>query len=108
MNDVQGISFSLIIPAFVYIKPRVPISRVVRTKAIDTQFLRYTPFWILFFANALQGLGTFLPTLYLPSQLKCFLHFDSPDRVCLAFASDLNLDNGGTIALSLMNGKYVN
>ncbi|KAF8916010.1 major facilitator superfamily domain-containing protein [Mucidula mucida] len=82
-----GISFVVIIPAFPFIKSRTPVSQVVGPRQINTQFLKYNPFWILFAANILQGLGTFLPTLYMPT-----------------FASDLKLNDGGTIALSLMNG----
>ncbi|KAK0195059.1 MFS general substrate transporter [Armillaria mellea] len=65
----------LVIPAFPYIKPR---------------FLKYHPFWVLSIANLVQGLGIFLPTLYLPT-----------------FATDLGLNNAtsvGTWSLSLMNG----
>ncbi|KAG7446619.1 MFS general substrate transporter [Guyanagaster necrorhizus] len=80
----------LVLPAFPYIKPRVPISHIVHQRPIDTQFLKYHPFWVLFIANLVQGLGTFLPTLYLPT-----------------FATDLGLNNAtsvGTWSLSLMNG----
>ncbi|SJK97120.1 related to monocarboxylate transporter [Armillaria ostoyae] len=84
-------SFALVVlPAFPYIKPRVPASHVVHQRPIDTQFLKYHPFWVLFVANLVQGLGIFLPTLYLPT-----------------FATDLGLNNAtsvGTWSLSLMNG----
>ncbi len=77
-------SFTLmVLPAFPYIKPRVPASHIVHQRPIDTQFLKYHPFWVLFVANLVQGLGIFLPTLYLPSrstlyfEARCFSYLSS-------------------------------
>ncbi|KAJ3913037.1 MFS general substrate transporter [Lentinula edodes] len=81
----------LSIPCLPFIKPRVPVAHVVDIRSINTKFLRFSPFWILFAANIFQGLGSFLPSLYLPT-----------------FASDLNLGTtSGTLALSFLNGASV-
>ncbi|KAK0245399.1 MFS general substrate transporter [Armillaria nabsnona] len=86
-----GTAFTIFaLPALPYIKSRVPPSQIVHHRPINTQFLKFKPFWIFLIANLIQGLGTFLPTLYLPT-----------------FATDLGLNNAasaGTWALSLMNG----
>ncbi|SJL05286.1 uncharacterized protein ARMOST_08652 [Armillaria ostoyae] len=86
-----GTAFTIFaLPALPYIKSRVPPSQIVHHRPINTQFLKFKPFWIFLIANLMQGLGTFLPTLYLPT-----------------FATDLGLINAasaGTWALSLMNG----
>ncbi|KAK0232825.1 MFS general substrate transporter [Armillaria fumosa] len=86
-----GTAFTVFaLPALPYIKSRVPPSQIVHHRPINTQFLKFKPFWIFLIANLIQGLGTFLPTLYLPT-----------------FATDLGLINAasaGTWALSLMNG----
>lgn len=42
-------------------------------RSINTRFLTFSPFWILFAANIFQGLGSFLPSLYLPSTQQCLL-----------------------------------
>ncbi|KIY65693.1 MFS general substrate transporter [Cylindrobasidium torrendii FP15055 ss-10] len=83
----KGTSFCVIIPTFPFIKPRVPVAHIVQTRPVNTDFLRSSRFWILFMSNAFQGLGNFVPTLYMPT-----------------FATALNLHSGGTISLSLMNG----
>ncbi|KAE9395387.1 MFS general substrate transporter [Gymnopus androsaceus JB14] len=86
---VAFIVFSL--PCLPFIKPRVPIAQAVDMRAINTRFLTYSPFWILFIANMLQGLGGFLPYLYLPT-----------------FASDLKLGTtSGTLALAFVNGASI-
>ncbi|KAE9398983.1 MFS general substrate transporter [Gymnopus androsaceus JB14] len=79
------------IPCLPFLKPRLPVAQVVDVRAINTRFLTYSPFWILFAANILQGLGSFLPSLYLPT-----------------FASDLKLGTtSGTLALAFINGASV-
>ncbi len=65
-----GTAFTIFaLPALPYIKSRVPPSQIVHHRPINTQFLKFKPFWIFLIANLIQGLGTFLPTLYLPSRL---------------------------------------
>ncbi|KAF5388983.1 hypothetical protein D9757_005084 [Collybiopsis confluens] len=86
------------IPCIPFIKPRLPVTRVRITDMArgsrngGVRVLKSTPFWILFVANVCQGLGSFLPSLFLPT-----------------FASDLNLStaSSGTLALSLLNGASV-
>ncbi|KAF9065349.1 major facilitator superfamily domain-containing protein [Rhodocollybia butyracea] len=79
------------VPCLPFIKPRVPVAQVVEVRSINTAFLTYSSFWILFIANLFQGLANFLPSLYLPT-----------------FASDLNLGTtSGSLALSLINGASV-
>ncbi|KAF9071401.1 major facilitator superfamily domain-containing protein [Rhodocollybia butyracea] len=79
------------VPCLPFIKPRVPVAQVVEVRSVNTAFLTYSSFWILFIANLFQGLANFLPSLYLPT-----------------FASDLNLGTtSGSLALSLINGASV-
>ncbi|KAJ3788249.1 MFS general substrate transporter [Lentinula aff. detonsa] len=81
----------LSVPCLPFIKPRAPVAQVVDIRSINTRFLSFSPFWILFAANLFQGLGSFLPSLYLPT-----------------FASDLNLGTtSGTLALAFLNGASV-
>ncbi|KAJ7760996.1 MFS general substrate transporter, partial [Mycena metata] len=80
----------LIIPAFPYMKPRLPASKIA-PPPIDTSFMRSSTFWILFIANVFQGLPAYVPTLYLPS-----------------FAADTGLsDAAGSLTLSVLNGASV-
>ncbi|THU81514.1 MFS general substrate transporter [Dendrothele bispora CBS 962.96] len=78
----------VIIPCFPYLKGRLPVAQAVNTRSFHTQFFRNPVFWIIFVANMLQGFGSFIPSLYLPT-----------------FASDVNMSStAGTLAVSLMNG----
>ncbi|KAJ6538885.1 MFS general substrate transporter [Mycena vulgaris] len=82
----------LIIPAFPYMKSRfpTPISKTA-AHSIDMSFVTSSAFWILFGANLVQGLPTYIPALYLPS-----------------FAADLGLDEAaGSATLSVLNGASV-
>ncbi|KAJ7475407.1 MFS general substrate transporter [Mycena galericulata] len=80
----------LIIPAFPYMKPRLPVSKTT-AQSIDFSFVHSPAFWTLFVANLVQGLPTYIPTLYLPT-----------------FAADLGISNGeGSLTLSLLNGASV-
>ncbi|KAF9071441.1 major facilitator superfamily domain-containing protein [Rhodocollybia butyracea] len=82
---------TLAVPCLPFNKPRVPVAQVIDVPRINTGFLTYSPFWILFIANLLQGLASYLPSLYLPT-----------------FASDLSLGaTSGTLAVSLLNGASV-
>ncbi|KAJ7121354.1 MFS general substrate transporter, partial [Mycena crocata] len=80
----------LIMPAFPYMKSRLPASNAA-AQAISTSFLHSSSFWILCVANLIQGLPTYIPTLYIPT-----------------FAADLGLSNeAGSLTLSVMNGASV-
>ncbi|ESK94996.1 mfs monocarboxylate [Moniliophthora roreri MCA 2997] len=81
-------SVILIVPCFPFLKPRQPIAYMVAPRPVDFGFLKRNAFWVLCFANLSQGLGVFMPFLYLPK-----------------FASDLNLSTTyGALSVSLVNG----
>ncbi|KAJ7091979.1 MFS general substrate transporter [Mycena belliarum] len=83
----------LIVPAFPYIKSRHPASSFedAAVQSTNMSFLKSPAFWILFFANLVQGLPTYIPALYLPM-----------------FAADLGLDaTAGSATLSMLNGASV-
>ncbi|KAL0569553.1 hypothetical protein V5O48_012405 [Marasmius crinis-equi] len=76
------------VPCSRYLKPRLPVARSVAPASFDTQFARTSSFWILFVFNALQGLASLIPSLYIPT-----------------FTSDLNLGTkAGVVVLSIMYG----
>lgn len=66
-------------PLMCFIKPRLPVSSVRGTRATwvrlkhGWQFLRTRMFWILQIANIFQGLGYFMPSLYLPGMFPSFM-----------------------------------
>ncbi|KAJ7646749.1 MFS general substrate transporter [Roridomyces roridus] len=88
----MAIAFAvLIIPAFPYMKPRLPVSKSTTRSLEFNSFMRSPVFWILFAANLIQGLPTYIPVLYMPT-----------------FAADLGLsDNTGSLSLALVNGASV-
>ncbi|KAE9408727.1 MFS general substrate transporter [Gymnopus androsaceus JB14] len=80
-----------IAPCFLFLKPRLPVAKVVSSPQLNLQFLHSRVFWILFVANIIQGLGNFIPYLYLP-----------------IFASSLNLNSTyGTMGVALLNGASI-
>ncbi|CDZ98726.1 Monocarboxylate transporter [Phaffia rhodozyma] len=85
---VLAIIFAVFIPPVLpFIKSRYPKSQVVGTRRVNWSFVRNPAFWMFTAANTLQGLGIFIPSIYIPT-----------------FASDLGLTtNSGTLCLSLMN-----
>ena len=60
----------LIGPLLYFVKPRIPVSYTHQNSqasfAVGFGFLRTRSFWILEFGNVVQGLGYFIPALYLP------------------------------------------
>lgn len=85
--------------ALYFVRPRVPVARNLRQAAglprhsrkIDLVFLKRNTFWAFICANLFLSLGTFIPTIYLPS-----------------YAADLGLSKTfGTLLVSMMNGQSV-
>ncbi|MCJ1411932.1 hypothetical protein MMC19_006024 [Ptychographa xylographoides] len=57
-------------PLLYYIKPRIPVSpnhRASRNQEIDFKFLKQPVFWFMQAGSTLQGIGYFIPTVYLPT-----------------------------------------
>ncbi|KAF5373761.1 hypothetical protein D9758_000934 [Tetrapyrgos nigripes] len=75
-------------PCLPYLKGRLPVAQAVNTRSLDLRLLYQSAFWILFVANLFQALGSFFPSLYIPT-----------------FASDIHLSaTSGTLAIAFMNG----
>lgn len=62
--------FVATVPLYVFLKPRVPISRNPSRRSFDLSFLKTRIFLLHQFGNILQGFGYFLPALYLPTYAK--------------------------------------
>ena len=78
-------------PLLRYVKPRIPLSAQSQVRRFDISFLRTSTFWILEAGNVLQGLGFFVPNIYLPT-----------------YASSLGLSSiSGTLLVSLFNTTSV-
>ena len=78
-------------PLLYFVKPRLPIPRDSRARRFNLGFLASRTFWVFQAASIIQGLGYFIPTIYLPS-----------------YASSLGLEpNTGTIAIALVNAASV-
>lgn len=57
----------LIPPLLFFVKPRLPTSQNVGpTRNLDWRFLSDRQFWLFSLANCVQGLGFFVPGIYLP------------------------------------------
>lgn len=79
-------------PLLYYVKPRIPVSRTAsRPRRLDFGFLKSSTFWILQLGNVLEGLGFFIPNIYLPT-----------------YARALGLSSvAGTVTVSLFNATSV-
>ena len=54
-------------PLLLFVKPRLPLSMSSHTRRFDLRFLRTSTFWVLQAGNIFQGLGFFIPSIYLPT-----------------------------------------
>lgn len=78
---------TLSLPLVYLLRPRLPITSTSQPPRLDFTFLRTPTFWLLQTGNILEGLGYFIPSLYLPF-----------------FASSLALPpSSSTMLLSLIN-----
>lgn len=67
---LRAIAMALVVltgPLIPFLKGRLPASEQSQVARTDWTFLRSPLFWIYSVSNVLQGLGYFLPSLYLPS-----------------------------------------
>lgn len=77
-----------------FIKPRIPTPArnspdAIRSRKIDRNFLKHTPFYAFTGAILLTSLSNFVPSVWIPS-----------------FAADLNLSREtGTILVAVMSGS---
>ena len=99
-------------PLVYYMKPRVPVTdpKAARRQPIHLGFLKQPIFWFMESGNIIQGVGYFIPTIFLPSTCNhasrhCLLSFLSlVDRYMLAFADKIGLSElAGSSTFSLLN-----
>ena len=82
---------TLSLPLLYLLRPRLPISSTSQPPRLDFTFLRTPTFWLLQTGNILEGLGYFIPSVYLP-----------------LFARSLGLSpSTGTVLISLINTSSV-
>ena len=66
-----GAAFALLAtPLLFFIRPRLPLAHTRKHRALDLTFLRSSTFWIPQACNIAQGLGYFIPNIYLPVYAK--------------------------------------
>lgn len=57
-------------PLLYFVKPRIPASSATPTRQLNLNFLKTSTFLILELGNVLQGLGFFIPGIYLPTYAR--------------------------------------
>jgi len=80
-------------PALFFMKPRLPVRHHTNTgpQRVEIGYLKSSVFWILQIGNIIQGLGYFLPSIYLSS-----------------FAQSVGFSAvSGTLAISLLNASQI-
>ena len=66
-----GAAFILLTsPLLFFIRPRLPLAQTQLHRRLDMNFLRSSTFWIPQTCNIIQGLGYFIPSIYLPLYAK--------------------------------------
>ncbi|KAM0354889.1 hypothetical protein ACHAPU_000726 [Fusarium lateritium] len=65
--------FIITLPAVFFIKPRLPVSTSAHNQPYNLKFLHDKTFLLYQSANLAQGLGYFLPPVYLPTYTRSFL-----------------------------------
>jgi MFS family permease len=82
---------ALSIPLLFLLRPRLPVLSTSQSPRLDFTFLRTSTFWLLQTGNILEGLGYFIPSVYLP-----------------IYARSLGLSPSiGTVLISLINTTSV-
>ncbi|PGH11886.1 hypothetical protein AJ80_06951 [Polytolypa hystricis UAMH7299] len=89
---VWAVAFTLISgPLLFVVKARIPESQRHQPRRLDLRFMKSRTFIFLQLGNVIEGLGYFMPTIYLPSYVRYLgIHHTF-----------------GTVAVSLMNGAIV-
>lgn len=68
---VMALAFvALILPVLSFFKPRLPVSQISHSRRFDMSFWTCSNYLILQSGNIIQGLGYFLPAIYLPTFAK--------------------------------------
>ena len=81
----------LSVPLLHYVKPRIPISQASSVRRFNLDFLFSRKFLFLELGNVLEGLGYFVPSIYLPT-----------------YARSLGLSSAATVAtVAVLNGAAV-
>ena len=62
--------FVLTAPLLYFVKGRVPLSQISTPRQFDYTFLKTSTFSILQTGNIIEGLGFFLPSIYLPTYAR--------------------------------------
>jgi len=58
-------------PLLYYVRPRIPVSRTAfHRRPLDFGFLKGSTFWVLQAGNILEGLGFFIPNIWLPTYAR--------------------------------------
>ena len=62
--------FVLTAPLLYFVKPRLPLSPSILRRRLDLKFLKSATFNVLQTGNIIQGLGFFIPSIYLPTYAR--------------------------------------
>ncbi|UKZ50378.1 hypothetical protein TrVGV298_004638 [Trichoderma virens] len=57
----------MIAPTLVFLRPRIPLPSVSRSRPLSFTFLRHSSFWMMQFGIVIQSLGYLMPSTYLAS-----------------------------------------
>ncbi|CEJ91946.1 hypothetical protein VHEMI07627 [[Torrubiella] hemipterigena] len=67
LRIVAAVQFAALVPGMMLLKPRLPPSRDAALRRVDLKFFGKPLFWFFMLSNIFQGLGYYIPSLYLPT-----------------------------------------
>ncbi|KAI4128332.1 MAG: hypothetical protein LQ338_002777 [Usnochroma carphineum] len=83
-----GVAFVLLAsPLLLFVKPRLPLAQTSLQRRLDMNFLRLSTFWIPQACNIVQGLGYFIPSIYLPTYAQSQGMTDTQGTVMVALVN---------------------
>ena len=92
---------TLLFPLLYFVKPRLPISARAGPRRLDFTFLKSPTFWVLQVGNIIEGLGFFIPSIYLPTYAS-LLGFDP--AVGIASLASIS---AASVAGSILVGSWI-
>ncbi|KAL8673565.1 MAG: hypothetical protein Q9168_002019 [Polycauliona sp. 1 TL-2023] len=93
--------FILLTPLVFLVKPRLPLPGKGETRPLNLRFLGQWTFWVLELGNIIQGMGYFIPSIYLPTFGETYLDLSSVPNTLLI--SVFNLASvGGTVLIGYL------
>ena len=86
-------------PLIYFLRPRLPISPSSQSPRLHLGFLRTSTFWILQIGNIIEGLGYFIPSVYLPTFARSLGFTTSAGTLLISLISTASVVSAITVGM---------